>query len=124
MSQLVFLVGVGVVLFTQVESQISQTRSVRLVQLDRTNRSHNPKVGGSNPPPATKIAVRAPLFGVGPSALQAEIDVHADVSAAPSGAANGEGLIPAHAYYRRAQIKLPAAVGFGSTSQDWMDAKS
>ena len=42
------------------------------MQWDVDNRAHNPKVGGSNPPPATKeSAGQAPLLGVGPAALSA-----------------------------------------------------
>ena len=41
MSRVVFLVGVGGATSSQVESQIGRTRSVRQVQLDGTNRSHN-----------------------------------------------------------------------------------
>src|ERR1700722_13910119 len=54
MSRVVFLVGTGGIPFPQVESQIGRTVSVRKIQLDKTDRSHNPKVGGSNPPPATQ----------------------------------------------------------------------
>jgi hypothetical protein len=54
MSQVVFLVGMGGLPSPQVEGQIEHTRAVREIQLDGPHRSHNPKVGGSNPPPATK----------------------------------------------------------------------
>jgi hypothetical protein len=54
MSRDVFLVRVGGPPFPQLEGQIGRTRSVHAFQLDGADRSHNPKVGGSNPPPATK----------------------------------------------------------------------
>ena len=56
MSPDVFLVGANGDPSPQVETQIGQTPSVREVQLDEPHRSHNPKVGGSNPPPPPKRA--------------------------------------------------------------------
>jgi hypothetical protein len=62
-SQDVFLVSMGGVSLPLLEDQIGRTRSVRRVQLDGTNRSHNPKVGGSNPAPATQKSVYRILAG-------------------------------------------------------------
>jgi hypothetical protein len=67
MSRDVFLVRVGGPPFPQVESQIGRTRSVHAFQLDGTDRSHNPKVGGSNPPPPLTERRKGPLLGSGPS---------------------------------------------------------
>jgi len=53
MSEVGSLVCVGGVQLSQVESQIGRTRSVRKIQLDGTNPSHNPKIGGSHPSRAT-----------------------------------------------------------------------
>ena len=66
MSQDVLLVGVGGVSFPLVETLIGPTRSVRKIQLDELHRSHNPKVGGSNPPPATIIRRFGPIREVRP----------------------------------------------------------
>jgi hypothetical protein len=58
--QVVFLLSVDDAALSQLGTQISPTRSVHKVRLDGTPRSHNPKVGDSNPPPATKSSVRRP----------------------------------------------------------------
>ena len=51
MSQDIFLAEAGGEPCPQVEGQMERTGSVRKVLLDVTDRSHNPRVGGSNPPP-------------------------------------------------------------------------
>jgi hypothetical protein len=62
------LVAMGAASLSQVKVLIGRTTKVCKVQLDESNGSHNPKVGGSNPPPATKeSAGQGRFFGTGPS---------------------------------------------------------
>src|ERR1700722_12653173 len=84
MSQDDFLVGVGSLIFPQVEGQTRRTRSVRKNQLDGTNGSHNPTISVSSlvfwqAVPATRITKlpRENAQDIGDYAdYQVELDVY------------------------------------------------
>ncbi len=111
MSEAGSLVSVDEVLQSQV-GVVGRTSKVRRVQLDETNRSHNPKVGGSNPPPALHGIAGRRVCRIGHSGLASRFAFEATAADRVyrgffSGPTHSLRTLP-HATRRRARAPRPA----------------